>query len=281
MACRVPVRYGIQDLIVTARQIVARVRLEAMATGFFACLLVSPACEKRADLGSIGDGPASVLWRGTFEPGDLSEWTGDGEGGTYTQNASVKPSAISAMAHGGRYAGMVAIAPTASMVSTSYLFRNQPSPAAGYYSAWFYVPSSTTVGSWLSLTHFSGSQTGDGKNLFAIWDVNLYTLPGGGLAAQLYDYVNQVNLQQTNPVPVPLDTWVQIEVFLSKASDLSGEVAVWQGGALILQRSGVATVSNDWMQWDLGGASSDILPSPTYVYLDDAAISLIRLGPGS
>jgi hypothetical protein len=272
-------------LIVTAKSIVARVQSEALAAGFFACLvagfLAGPACAKRADLGSIGDGSASVLWRGTFEPGDLSEWTGDGEGGIYSQNIGIKPSVISAMAHGGHYAGLVAIAPTASMVSTTYLFRNQPSPAAGYYSAWFYVPSSITVGSWLSLTHFSGSQTGNGKNLFAIWDVNLYTLPGGGLAAQLYDYVHQVNLQQTNPIPVPLDAWVQIEIFLSKAADPSGEVAVWQDGTPILQRSGVATAPNDWVQWDLGGASDNLLPSPADVYLDDAAISLIRLGPGS
>lgn len=275
----------------TGKQIVACVRLEAGAAGFLACrlaclsacLLVSPACEKLADLGSIGDGPSSVLWRGTFEPGNISEWTGDGEGGTYTQNISLKPSAISTMAHGGHYAGLVAIAPTAGMASTGYLFRNQPSPVAGYYSAWFYVPSSTIVGSWLSLTHFSGSETGDGKNLFALWDVNLYALPGGGLAAQLYDYAHQVNLQQTNPapVPVPLDAWVQIEVFLSKATDPSGEVAVWQDGTLILQRSGVATAPNDWVQWDVGGASDNILPSPADVYLDDAAISLIRLGSGT
>lgn len=265
----------------TAKQIVARVRLNARATGLLGCLLLGAACEKQADLGSIGDGPASVLWRGTFEPGNLSEWTGDGEGGLYSQNASSQTSATTAVAHDGRYAGVVAIAPTASMVSTSYLFRNQPSPAQGYYSAWFYVPSSITVGSWLSLTHFSGSQTGDGKNLFALWDVNLYALPGGGLAAQLYDYVNQVNLQQTTPVAVPRDTWVQIEVFLSKAVGASGEVAVWQGGTPILARSSVATVPNDWLQWDLGGASDNILPSPAYVYVDDAAISLIRLGPGS
>jgi len=185
------------------------------------------------------------------------------------------------MAHSGRYSGLIAIAPTASMTSTSYLFRNQPSPAAGYYSAWFYVPSSITVGSWLSLTHFSGSQTGDGKNLFALWDVNLYALPGGGLAAQLYDYVHQVNLQQPAPVSVPLDAWVQFEVLLSKATGATGEVTVWQDGTLILQRSGVATVPNDWLQWDAGGASTNILPTPAYIYMDDAAISLIRLGTGS
>ena len=126
----------------TAKQIVARVRLlDVVATMLLACLLAVPACARQAELGSIGDGPASVLWRGTFEPGNLSEWTADGEGGSYTQNTSAKPSATLAMAHNGHYAGLFTIAPTASMMSTGYLFRNQPSPPQGYYSAWFYVPS--------------------------------------------------------------------------------------------------------------------------------------------
>ena len=268
----------------TAKQIVARVRLNVVATMLLACLLVGVACARQADLGSIGDGPASILWRGTFEPGNLSEWTGDGEGDVYIQNVALanEPSATLAMAHGGRYGGLLTIAPKASMASTSYLFRNQPSPPQGYYSAWYYVPSTIAVGAWLSLTHFSGSQTGDGKNLAAIWDVNLYPLPGGGLAAQLYDYPTGYNLRQTSPVPFPLDTWTQLEVYLSKATGMTGEVTVWQDGVQILQRSNVVTVSNDWVQWDAGGAAdATTLPSPAYIYMDDAAISLVRLGPGS
>ena len=158
-------------------------------------------------------------------------------------------------------------------MSTSYLYRNQPSPPQGYYSAWFYVPSTITVGSWLSLTHFSGSATGDGKNLSAIWDVNLYPLPGGGLAAQLYGYASKVNTAQTIPVLFPLDTWVQLEVYLSKATGPTGEVTVWQDGVQILQHAGVATAANDWVQWDAGGAAPSVFPSPSYIYMDDAAIS--------
>ncbi len=264
----------------TAKQIVARVRLsDVTATALLACLLAGPACARQAELGSIGDGPASVLWRGTFEPGDLSEWTGDGEGNVYTQNvvATDRPAATLAMAHSGRYGGIFTIAPKASMASTSYLYRNQPSPLQGYYSAWFYVPSTITVGSWLSLSHFSGSETGDGKNLFAIWDVNLYPLPSGGLAAQLYDYASGANTRQPVPALFPLDAWTRIDVYLSKATGPTGEVTVWQNGTQILQVTDVTTVSNDWVQWDAGAAVDSVLPSPAYVYMDDAAISLAPL----
>ena len=269
----------------TAKQIVARVRLSGVvSTMLVACVVAGSACARQAVLGTIGDGSvAGVLWQGTFEPGNLTEWTGDGEGAAYTQNTTAKPMPTMAMFHNGRYAGMFTIAPSASMASTGYLFRNQPSPPQAYYSAWFYVPSTIAVGAWLSLTHFSGSETGDGKNLAAIWDVNLYPLPGGGVAAQLYDYTPPgSNLRQTTPVPFPLDAWVQLEVYLSKATGPTGEVTVWQDGVQILQRLNVATVSNDWVQWDAGGAAdASTLPSPAFVYMDDAAISLVPVGPGS
>ena len=144
------------------------------------------------------------------------------------------------------------------------------------------MPSTITVGAWLSLTHFSGSETGDGKNLSAIWDVNLYPLPGGGLAAQLYDYVNQVTCGRPSPFLSRLIPGCSSRCTCRKPTGPTGEVTVWQDGVQILQRSNVATVSNDWVQWDAGGACRrHTLPSPAYVYMDDAAISLVRLGPGS
>ncbi len=246
-----------------------------------ASALLGAGCERRADLGSIGDGAASLLWTATFEPDNLSEWTSDGEGGTYTENVGTKPSVTSSVVHAGSYAGVVEIAPIASMASTSYFFRNQPTPLQGYYSAWFYIPSTIVIGSWLSLTHFSGSETGDGNNLVGIWDVNLYATPSGGTAAQLYDYMDQVNQRQPTPVPFPRDAWVQLEVYLEKATGPTGAVTVWQDGTQILQRTDVQTVPTEWLQWDAGGASDDISPTPATIYLDDAAISLTRLGPGS
>lgn len=239
-------------------------------------LLVAPACQRQVDLGMIGDGSASLLWTATFERGDLSEWLADGQGGNFAENTTLAPAPTTIVAHSGRYAGLITLSPSASMTSTNYLFRDQPSPSAAYYSAWFYVPSTITVSVWLSLTHFRGSMTGDGNNLYALWDVNLYPRVDGSLAAQLYDYTNQKNYRQPVPVTFPVDTWVQLEVYLAKATDASGEIAVWQDGTLIFDYTG-ATTTNDWIQWDAGGASDELTPSPAAVYLDDAAISTTRL----
>jgi hypothetical protein len=137
---------------------------------------------------------------------------------------------------------------------------------------------SLTVGSWLSLVHFDGSHTGDGRNVFPFWDVNLYPQTPGTLVAHLYNYTTQTNVESATPVPVATGRWMHLEVFVRKATDATGRVAVWQDNVLILDADGVATTENDWMEWDVGAASTDLTPSPGVVFVDDAAISLVRLG---
>jgi hypothetical protein len=164
------------------------------------------------------------------------------------------------------------------MVSINYLFRNQPSPPEAYYSAWYYIPTTTAVLSYLSLSHFRCSLTGDGNDLAPIWDVNLIPGAPGTIIAHLYNYSTKTNVEQTFPIPVPLGTWVHFEVMLRKAADATGQVTVWQDGVQILDNPGVITAPTDWVQWDAGGASTDILPTPAVIYVDDAAISISRVG---
>jgi len=80
-------------------------------------LLAAAACDRRVDLGAIGDGGASLLWSATFEPGNLSEWMGDGHGGLFNENINIAlvPTATTTIAHGGRYAGLVTLSPAAAM----------------------------------------------------------------------------------------------------------------------------------------------------------------------
>jgi hypothetical protein len=117
-------------------------------------------------------------------------------------------------------------------------------------------------------------------NVFPSWDVNLYTQPNGSLAAQLYNYVTLVNLQQPNPVAVPVGKWVHFEVYLRKASTPTGEMQVWQDDVLILDAQGVVTAETDWTEWSVGAAANDITPPQGVVYVDDATISVTRLGSG-
>jgi hypothetical protein len=239
-------------------------------------------CGREVHLGTIGDGAANVLWSATFEPGDLSEWTGDGQGGVNAQGIAIAPTPTLDMAHTGRYAGKATVMPALGMMdSINYFYRVQPSPPEAYYGAWFYIPPTFTVVTWLSLIHFRGSSTSDGgMNVFPSWDVNLYTQPNGSLAAQLYNYVTLVDLQQPNPIAVPLGRWVHFEIFFRKAATPTGELQVWQDDVLILDAQNVVTAQSDWNEWSVGAAANDITPGQGLVYVDDATISVTRLGSG-
>ena len=243
--------------------------------------LASTGCGEHVPLGAIStDGGAlALLWKATFEPGDLSEWTAGGAGGSLLQAPKLVPTVTTDEAHAGHFAGKLTVAPVTNMLYTNYLFRNAPSPREGYYSAWFYIPSTFTVKTWLSLMHFNCSTTGDGRNVYARWDLNIYNSPTlGALVAHVYDYVNVVNQEQAVPIPVPRDTWVHFEVLLAKAATAVGRVAVWQDNVPILDKPNVVTAPNDWVQWNVGMAVDGVDPSPAFLYLDDAAISVSRLG---
>ena len=265
-----------------AKPNVGRGRSDSWRAFVLIAALGAGACNQRVNLGDIGDGPASLLWKATFEPGNLSEWEGDGQGSNYWENndPAFKAAVTSSVAHGGSLAGVVGASPMGSMPSISYLTRNQPTPPQAYYSAWFYVPATLVLatGQYLSLVHFRGS---DGQNVTPLLDVNLYPLTDGSVAAQLYEYRTSADTQQFPTVTrFPLDRWVQLEVFVSQAVEKTGRVTVWQDGTQILDRPGIQTVVlMGSLQWDVGAASDGLASGPVPVDLDDAAISLARRGP--
>jgi hypothetical protein len=241
---------------------------------------LATACNSQVHLGKIGDGGSNVLWTATFEPGDLSEWSADGKGGVYVENAVSSPTVVPGPAHGGRYAGRVTTAPSGGMVSTNYFFRDQPSPPEAYYSCWFYVAPDFTVGFWLSLIHFRTSDTDDGRNPYPTWDMNMNVRPtDGALIPKLYNFVTQVNYYQTPPsVAFPVGRWVHMEVFMRKSNNLTGRIALWMDDALLLDLNNISTGKTNWVEWSVGVSSADISPTPGTVYIDDAAISLTPVG---
>src|SRR5205814_2879527 len=57
------------------------------------------------------DGASTVLWKATFEPGDLSEWTSDGAGDAIFENIGTGPAVTTVVAHRGRYAAKATVMP--------------------------------------------------------------------------------------------------------------------------------------------------------------------------
>jgi hypothetical protein len=262
-----------------------------------AVVVAGAACDPHVHLGDIrdsggdsdaaGDGPGDggglgILWAATFEPGDLSEWVGDGLGGMYMDPTGTAPAATVDIKHRGQYAGISTVTTsTPGVASLSYLYRNQPSPPAAYYSAWFYIPSWYAVKSWLSLSHFRYSRTADGENLLPLWDLNVYPRADGSLTVHLYNYSTTFNFEAPPATKVLTSKWTHFEIYLRKAADTTGQISVYMDGVLIINAPGIATAETDWVQWDAGGSSDNVVPSTAVVYVDDAAISLSRLGTSS
>jgi hypothetical protein len=241
-----------------------------------ACVaLGATACGRHVYLGSLGDGGAGILWQATFETGDLSEWLADGNGGIYMDSLADAPAPTQQAAHRGSYGGIASFAPV-TVTSFSYLYREQPSPPEAYYGAWFFIPASLEVRSWLSLHHF-GYHRSAGVETTPLFDFNVYPGPDGNLLAHVYDPAAMMNLDQTDPIPVPVATWVHFEIFLRKAADTTGRITIWQDGVQILDLANLVTAPTDLLQWDVGGGSNDIAPAPASVYFDDATISLARV----
>ncbi len=248
-----------------------------------ACVaLGAAACGRHVYLGNVadsgGDGGGGILWKATFETGDLSEWVGDGNGGIYTDARGTAPAASADVSHWGRSCGIATFAPM-GVTSWSYLYREQPSPPEAYYGAWFFIPTTVQIGSWLSLHHFGYHPTAGSADTMPVWDFHVYPTTTGSLAARLYESSTIRDVEQASPVPVSVGDWVHFEIFYRKAADATGHITAWQDGVQILDVANAITAPTDWVQWDAGGGSNDIAPSPATVYLDDATISLTRVGP--
>jgi hypothetical protein len=239
------------------------------------------ACARHVNLGSLGDGgDAGILWQATFEPGDLSEWIGDGHGGVYTDGQAPDAVATQDQAHRGRYSGLAVFSPAAATATFSYLYREQPIPAQAYYGACVFIPASLQVRSFLSLLHFGYHPAANDPSTLAIWDFDLQPDSGGSLVPHLYQTGAASPVAPQPAVPVPPATWVHFELLYKKAADATGQIVVWQDGVQIMNVQNVVTAPTDWIQWDVGGGALDVItPTPVSVYMDDVTISSTRVGP--
>jgi hypothetical protein len=238
-------------------------------------------CGRRVYLGNLGDGGgAGILWQATFEPGDLSEWVADGGGGVYTDGRAPDPVATQDQFHRGRYGGLATFSPASATATFSYLYREQPIPAQAYYAAWFFIPSSLQVRSFLSLLHFGYHPAAGDPSTIALWDFDLQPETDGSLVPRLYQTGAANPIVPQPAVAVPPATWVHFELLFKKAADATGQIVAWQDGVQIMSVSNVVTAPTDWIQWDVGGGSLDVItPSPLSIYVDDATISSTRVGP--
>jgi len=233
-------------------------------------------CGPNMDLGS------NVLWSSTFEGNNFLEWTSLDPGAA---NAMPSPpntiEVSSTYAHRGRHAAVLTIdAGSDGGQQNAGLTRRGSLPVEAYYSAWYYLPRTITVGTFWVLFKFRlRTDAADPASDDELFDLDLVNTSDGSLALAIYDHRTGANLALATPDPVvPVSVWFQLEAFYRNAQDSSGRLTVWLDGRQVVDLEG-PMAPTPWVEWDAVNVGEKLTPSTAVVAIDDCAISLSRVGP--
>jgi hypothetical protein len=227
---------------------------------------------------------SSIIWQAKHESGDLREWQQHGD--FIRQGQSAYYSMVTPHAHTGKYSVALTI-DTEGYSDTgdfaAYLFFWDQLPGdAYYYSAWYYIPSGTQPQDWWNIWQWKSTYDGNTDNSVPMYILDILEKPNGQLALHLVfrpDTSNYVDYRQ-DKMTVPTDQWFQIEAYYQKGVDNNGQVTVWQDGSEIINITNVPTTMEDnTVYWSVNHYTDNIVPSPSTIYIDDAAISTQRIGP--
>lgn len=235
------------------------------------------ACRPDLDVGS------DVLWSARFESGGFDEWTSvPGRGAmAFPTDPNNKIEVSTERAHSGSYAARLTIdASSAGVQENALLSRAGDLPIEAYYSAWYYLPRSVSVGTyWVIFKFRQRSVATDPSTEAELFDLDLVDLPSGEMSLLLYDHRIAHNIALDVPDPiVPVGTWFQVEAFYRNAADASARLTYWLDGRLVKDVTGQAMAPNSWIEWDACSVGETLTPSPAVLFIDDCAVSRTRVG---
>jgi hypothetical protein len=226
---------------------------------------------------------SDLLWTARFETGDFSEWTSVAGGDA--QAFPMPPNTI-AVSNGQAHTGSDSAALTISAGSdgtqeSAVLSRAGGLPTEAYYSAWYYLPHSVSVGTfWVIFKFRMRTNANDASTAAELYDMDLATMPSGEMTLELYDHrtAADIPLDVSNPI-VPVEQWFQLEAFYRAANDDTGRLTYWLNGQQVVDVAGAPTSPTSWVEWDACSVGEDLTPPMATLYVDDCAISRSRVGP--
>ena len=178
--------------------------------------------------------------------------------------------------HSGRYAAAFKVDSALTDGRQARCVRQGVLPSAAYYAAWYYVPEPATNFALWNLWHFQGGEPSAPSGLHGLWDVSLVNGTNGALELVVFDFLNGRTRRAANPRPIPIGAWFQVEFYLKRAADNTGEVALYQDGELQLEIKNLRTDDSRWGQWYVGNLASGLTPSEFTLFVDDVTIRATR-----
>jgi hypothetical protein len=226
---------------------------------------------------------SDLLWTARFETGDFSEWIGVAGGDAQAFPMPPNTIAVSnAQARTGSYSAALTItAGSDGVQENAGLSRSGGLPTEGYYSAWYDLPHSVSVGTfWVIFKFRMRTNANDANTDAELFDMRLATLPAGEMTLELYDHRTSADipLDVSNPI-VPVEAWFQLEAFYRAANDDTGRLTFWLNGQQVVDIAGAPTSPTSWVEWDVCSVGENLTPSMATLYVDDCAVSRSRVGP--
>ena len=142
-------------------------------------------------------------------------------------------------------------------------------PKAAYYGAYFFIPEAPLMAANWNLMHFRRPGPFPERGL---WDVSLELADDGSLSVFVFDHLRMRRVSSTRGLPVPVGVWVQLEAYLLRAADETGEFAVYQDGELVLRLSDLSTDEGSADEWYVGNLANALTPAENTIYVDDVSI---------
>jgi hypothetical protein len=216
------------------------------------------------------DKTVSLPWETSFEDGSCGYAR---SGGFCYAFPPATFQIVDAPVHSGRYAAEITVVTRTDGGSQPQgrCVREGALPVEAYYGAWFLLPATVTNEGLWNLFHFRSDSTPAG-----LWDVSLNSTEcrAGELCLQLVSRF----LGGTNPIgsAVPIGRWFHVVLYLKRAKDTTGAVALYlgddQGDQKVVEFTNLVTDDTDWGQWYVGNLADNTTPPECAVYMDDVTI---------
>lgn len=239
-----------------------------------------------------------VLWSTDHESGNLaSAWP------TIWISGQADAKVSTAHSRSGRYSVALTIynangsaSPGVRLAKTDTASTPNGLPNSAYYSAWYYFPQVVYPAQWWNVLQWKRAwQVGTTRSSDPVYTVNVGNRSDGAMYFYVYKHVGSDGRYNTSgqgtmasaPINITPGRWTQLECSYVWAFDSSGSMRCWQDGAEIWNKTGLKTEYNeqkyfdhgaDSRQWTINNYSNQTNPTTQTIYIDDAAISTVRIG---
>jgi cysteine-rich repeat protein len=231
----------------------------------------------------------TVLWSTSHESGDVtSAWEGGGmSGGIYNSGGVV--TATTEAAHTGDYSARMRVQGIDSSEQGARLHKH-PYTNDGYFSTWYMFPEIPQVNSWSNIMQWKLTCGGSST---PTWFMHIYSTASdrqsGELGFKEWKQSSTPPNAKPNRPTINAGEWFHMEAYY-KVGTNDGIIRIWIDGELYWDLQNINTQRNN------GGSGScdDIIrswgptlygenwyPGDVISYVDDAAVSSGRIGPGS